>query len=160
MFLKIATPESQRFLDELVDVERRPVARVALEAGTNAADQRSCAMAILGDPPERLLGSVQVRYRTVKKAEARVGSGDHRGQGLSHFVSDRRGNGVSSHQACVAFAALPQQGVEQRPYSAVISYSSTTSTMLLDTRLVRRTAYQPMLKRAGVGYQWGRISMA
>jgi hypothetical protein len=41
--------------------------------------------------------------------------------------------------------------VRSPPYNAVISYSKTTKTILLDSKLLIRTAYQPVLKRAMTG---------
>ena len=43
------------------------------------------------------------------------------------------------------------QRARSPPYNAVISYSKTTRTILLDSKLVTRTAYQPVLKRAATG---------
>ena len=108
-------------------------------------------MAISGDTPESLLGSLEIGRRTIKKAKARIGARDHRGQRLPDLVSNRGGDGVSGHQARLSFPTLTQHRGEEPPYIAVISYSKTTRTMLLDSKLVTRTAYQPVLKRAGNG---------
>ena len=113
MPLQLAASQGERLLDQLVEVERRRLRDVALEVGADASDQRSRAMAVGGDPPERLLGPVEIRRIAVEKAKARIGGRDHRRQRLPHLVGDRGRDRVSGHQARLALAPLAAHRAEE-----------------------------------------------
>ena len=70
-------------------------------------------MAIGGNVLERLLCFVQIGYRAIKKSQACIGTRYHPGQWLFNFVGDRGSDGVASHQARLALAALGTDRADQ-----------------------------------------------
>ena len=108
-------------------------------------------MTVRGDPPECLLGPVEVRRIAVEKAQAGIGGRDHRGQRLPHLVRHRCRDRVPGQQTCLALATLAEHRAEKLRIQGLISYSRTIRTRLLDRKPNTRTAYQPALKRVGAG---------
>ena len=70
-------------------------------------------MAIGGDQLERLLGPIEIGYRAIKKAKARIGTRHHRGQWLFDLVCNRGRDRVPGHQPRFALASLGQDRAEQ-----------------------------------------------
>src|SRR4051794_15654131 len=73
VLLQIAALEGQRFLNELVDIERRSGPVIVPEVRANAFDHPPGTMAIRNNPFQRLPGLVEIGRRTIEKAKARIG---------------------------------------------------------------------------------------
>ena len=70
-------------------------------------------MPVSGDEFEGLLGSIEIGWRAIKKAKARIGTRYHCGQRLLDFVRNRGRNRVAGHQARLAFPSLGKDRTEQ-----------------------------------------------
>ena len=70
-------------------------------------------MAIGGDALESFLGFVEIGRRAIKKAKARIGTRDHRGQRLFDLVSNRGRDRVPGHQPRLTLATLGKDRAEQ-----------------------------------------------
>ena len=124
---------------------------VVPEDCANASDHLIRAMAISDDPLERLLGSIEIGHRAIKKPKTRIGTRDHRGQWLSDLVSNRCRYRISGHESRLTLATLGEDGAEQPLIERLDLVQQDDQDETAGNRSRTRTVYQPKLKRTGAG---------
>ena len=87
---RFAMDEIDHLPDRFVDVQAILSGRRFFDVITNPADDVARSMAVLDDASERLPHLLQIRRSTIQKAQCRLGVDDGGGDGLFHFMGDRR----------------------------------------------------------------------
>ena len=78
-------------VDDVIDIEQRPLDRGLVRERTNVPDHLGCPIALLDDLFHGAARFVQVGSPAVEPAQAGLGVGDDGSERLVHFVSDRSG---------------------------------------------------------------------